>query len=232
MHYPNTVDIFSVLLADSNRLLGEGLKLILNELDNEFLIIDQQSDLNSLRPTFKKHSPSIILAELFSGSSRGITELQDFILEFPEAKVLVYSVSAEKEHVLESFKHGAVGYLLKGTEMKTVVDALRAVSQGHYYIDPWIATFLIEEVQWLNKIIQSNDLFSIQITAPPDLLSKREVQVMRLLTQGQSNGMISETLQISEQTVKNRISSILSKLELMDRTQIVLKAIKNGWVTL
>lgn len=233
MQIPNTVDNLSVVLADSNRLLGDGLKLILNDLDNELLIIDQQSCLMSFMTTFKYSSANIILAELFNGDSSGIAELQVFLLEHPEAKVIVYSVSKEREHVLETFKYGAVGYLSKGAEIETVIEALRTVAQGHYYIDPWLAHFLIREVQQLHGRINGNEYFSIQIADPsPDLLTKREMEIVRLLARCQSNRSIGEFLQISEKTVKNHISKILFKLELVDRTQIVLKAIKSGWVAL
>ncbi|MDQ0427546.1 two-component system response regulator DegU [Planomicrobium stackebrandtii] len=233
MHPPHTEGIFPVVLADTNRLLGEGLKLILNDLGNEFSIIDQQSGLFNLRASLEDYSSKIILAELFSGDSLGITELQNFISEYPKAKVVVYSVSKEKEHVLETLKYGAVGYLSKGAEISTVIEALRTVSRGYYYIDPWLAQFLVKEIQQLHGKINDKEHFSIQIADPcPELLTKREMEIIRLLTEGQSNKSIGEVLHISEKTVKNHVSKMLAKLKLVDRTQIVLKAIKSGWVAL
>lgn len=233
MQYPYTEGNFSVLLADSNRLLGEGLTLILNDLDHKFSIIDQQNSLINLHSAFENSSPKIILAELFSGESQGITELQDFLSQHLDAKIIVYSFSNDKEHVLDSFKHGAIGYLSKGADIDTVTNALHTVAQGNYFIDPSLAKVLIREVQQLHEKTNGNEHFSIQIAEPgPDLLTKRELEIVRLLTQGKNNRSIGELLQISEKTVKNHISKILSKLDLVDRTQIVLKAIKSGWVAL
>lgn len=224
---------FPIVLVDPNRLLGDGLTVILNDLENEFTVIDQQNSLDSLSANFDNTQSCIVLAELFSGDSQGISELQKFTALHPETNVIVYSVSAKKEHVLDAMKNGAAGYLLKGAEIKTVIEALRLVSQGSFFVDPWISKYLIEEMRVLQDQILSNELFTIQLVAPPSkLLTKREVEVVHLLVQGQSNKLISEFLQLSEKTVKNHISNILSKLELVDRTQIVLKAIKNGWVAL
>lgn len=229
----STKGTFSIALADSNQILGEGLKVILTGLSNEFSFIDQQCDLRSLAKNFDNYEPQIVLAELFSGDSYEISDLKNFTTAHPDQKVLVYSVSAEKDHVLEALKNGAVGYLLKRTEIDAVINALRAVSQGHYYVDPQVAPFLIHEVRRLNDTFNSNELFSVQFSDPsPELLTKKEMDIVRLLTRGRSNRAIGEALDIKEKNVKNYISSILAKLEATDRTQIVLKAIKNGWVEL
>lgn len=214
-------------------MLGEGLKVILSDLEKEFSYVDQQRDLLSLAATFENYKPHIVLVELFSNDSCRIDELQKFTTEYPETKVMVYSVSAEKDHVLEAFKNGAVAYLLKRAEIDAVINALRIVSKGYNYIDPQVAPFLIKEVRRLNEAINSNKLFSIQLSDPsPDLLTKKEMNIVRLLTQGKSNRAIGEVLDIKEKNVKNYVSSILLKLNATDRTQIVLQAIKNGWVEL
>ena len=233
MLYLSTKKKIFIALVDSNRLLTEGLKLILNDLENEFTIIDQQNSLDILSENFKNHEPHIVLTELFSGDSYGVSELKKFITEHPETKVIVYSVSAEKEHVLEALKNGAVGYLLKSAEVDAVIEALRIVFKGDFYVDPLVVNFLVEEIHFLNDQIFSNDLFTIQLADPPlKIITSREMEIVHLLVQGHNNKSISEVLQLSEKTVKNHISNILSKLKLVDRTQVVLKAIKNGWVEL
>lgn len=229
----STKGTFSIALADSNQMLGEGLKAILTDLSNEFLFVDQQRDLGTLKSNFKNYEPQIVLAELFSDDTYEVSDLKKFTTEHPEIKVLIYSVSAEKEHVLEALKNGAIGYLLKRTEIDEVLYALRTISQDHYYIDPQIAPFLIHEVRRLNDTFNSSELFSVQLSDPsPELLTKKEMDIVRLLTRGRSNRAIGEALNIKEKNVKNYVSSILSKLGATDRTQIVLKAIKNGWVEL
>lgn len=233
MSYQDTSNGTSIILADSNRLLGEGLKLILNEVENNFSVLYQQDSLKDLKKILDQNQSVIVLAELFDGDTKRSHELKEFLSEFSGAEVIVYSVSTEKEDVLEAFRSGAVGYLSKRADITVVVEALTAVSKGYYYIDPCITHFLLQEFHLLSQNSHDTELFSVQMSSSiPLSLTKKEMEVTRLVSQGKSNKLIGKSLGISEKTVKNHISHILTRLELNDRTQLAVRAIKNGWVLL
>lgn len=233
LNYWSTKKTVTIALVDSNQMLGEALKVILTDLKNEFSFLEQQRNLGNLAAMAADLQPQIVLVELFSVDANETLILKKFTTEHPNIKVVVYSASAEKEHVLEALKNGAVGYLLKRANVEAVIRALRVVAQGQYYLDPQVTPLLIGEVRRLHNLINSSELFSVYRSDPsPGLLNSREMEIVRLVTQGRSNRLIGEALEIKEKSVKNYVSRILSKLDLADRTQIALKAIKSGWVEL
>jgi two-component system response regulator DegU len=160
---------------------------------------------------------------------------------FPAIKVIVLSIHDDESYVYETLRKGASGYLLKDMEPESLISAIRSVVAGHAYIHPKVTGKLINQLRRMtypeeagaaagNGIVREAGVKYVHSDSSP--LTRREAEVLRLMAEGKSNKAIGEFLFISEKTVKNHVSSILQKLEVEDRTQAVIIAIKNGWVTL
>jgi two-component system response regulator DegU len=171
----------------------------------------------------------------------GVVATERLRMIFPEVKVIILSIHDDESYVFETLRKGASGYLLKDMEAESLINAIRSVVSGHAYIHPKVTGKLI------NQLRRMTYLDDVGVVAPSQAikeagmkyvhndnspLTKREAEVLRLMAEGKSNKLIGESLFISEKTVKNHVSSILQKLEVDDRTQAVIAAIKNGWVTL
>src|SRR5699024_2006538 len=121
------------------------------------------------------------------------------------------------------------GYLLKEMDSNALVEAIRVVSEGGSYLHPKVTHNLVKEYRKLAEENENKENF-VFFSKPLHLLTRRECEVLQLLAEGKSNRDVAESLEISEKTVKNHVSNILQKLNVKDRTQAVVRAIKNGWV--
>jgi DNA-binding NarL/FixJ family response regulator len=133
--------------------------------------------------------------------------------------VLVLTTFDDDEWVFDAVRAGASGYLLKDTPREKVIEAIRGTMEGRSYVDPLVAGKLMDQAA--SKQEQPSKLIT-------DLLTEREENVLRLLAQGLSNAEIAERLHLSEGTVRNHVSAILTKLEVPDRTQAAIIAIRHG----
>jgi two-component system response regulator DegU len=134
--------------------------------------------------------------------------------------------------VTHALKTGAQGYLLKEMDSDSLIEAIRVVSEGGSYLHPKVTHNLVKEYRRLatESVASGAAERTVEYRKPLHLLTKRECQVLQLLADGKSNRAVAETLYISEKTVKNHVSNILQKMNVNDRTQAVVTAIKNGWV--
>ena len=133
----------------------------------------------------------------------------------------------DDENVFEGLRAGAVGYLLKDVSSEKLTEAIRAASRGEYFLVPSITAKVVSEFSRISRPTPKN-----KETFLPDPLSPREVEIIRLVATGASNKEIAEKLVISEGTVKNHLSSILSKLSVRDRMQAVIKAKELGIINI
>jgi DNA-binding NarL/FixJ family response regulator len=154
----------------------------------------------------------------------GIQATRKIVEQYPEVKVLVLTTYGADEWVFDAIRSGASGYLLKGTPRETLIAAVKGTVAGETYVDPAIAGKLFSRIA--------------QQAAPPanttlmDALSERELDVLRLLARGLSNAEIAQQLYLSEGTVRNYVSGILTKLDVSDRTQAAVTALRYGLVDL
>ena len=160
----------------------------------------------------------------------GIEATSELMAHFPDAKVIMLSIHDDESFVSTALKTGASGYMLKEMDANAIVQGIKVVDKGGNFLHPKVTKNLVNEFRRLSERENKGNFHQTDIRRPFHLLTKRECEVLQLLTDGQSNRTIGETLFISEKTVKNHVSSILQKMNVNDRTQAVVTAIKNGWV--
>ncbi len=206
-----------VLIADDQELFREGLCTLLSVQPDLQVVGEARNGEEALRlaATLK---PDVILMDLRMPLLNGIAATRRLKNTQPESKVIVLTTFDDDEEVFEGLRAGAVGYLLKDVSSEKLVEAIRAVAHGESFLQPSIASKVIAEFARLSPHPPS------EAQALVEPLSERELDILRLLSQGASNKEIANRLIITVGTVKNHVTNILAKLGVRDRTQAALKA--------
>ena len=209
-------DKIEIIIADDHMMIREGLKQLL-ELDGTMKVIAEANDgeecLNLLN---KRIHPDILLLDINMPKKNGIEVLEYIKQNKIPVKVLILTVHNEVEYLLKAVDIGFDGYLLKDSSYDELKEAIDVVISGNTYIQ----TSLLPA---LNESMEDYALDKEKI----ECLTKREIDVLRLISEGCSNKKISDGLSISERTVKNHISHIFRKIDVEDRTQAAVFAIRN-----
>lgn len=231
-----------LVLADDHALFREGLKRIIN-LEDDMEVIGECGDGRSALDVCRRLQPDVILMDINMPELNGVEATQLVDQSEVSTKVIILSIHDDESYVFESLRKGASGYLLKDMEAESLIEAIRLVARGQAYVHPKVTGSLIDELKRLSvqesderttsskerDLTPANDM---QHFAYRSTLTNREEEVLKLMARGCNNRVIGETLFISEKTVKNHVSSILQKMDVQDRTQAVITAIKQGWVEL
>lgn len=209
-------DKIEIIIADDHMMIREGLKQLL-ELDGTMKVIAEANDgeecLNLLN---KKIHPDILLLDINMPKKNGIEVLEYIKQNKIPVKVLILTVHNEVEYLLKAVDIGIDGYLLKDSSYDELKEAIDVIISGNTYIQPSLFPAL-------NESMEDYALDKEKI----ECLTKRELDVLRLISEGCSNKKISDELTISERTVKNHISHIFRKIDVEDRTQAAVFAIRN-----
>lgn len=229
-----------VLLADDHQLFREGLKRILN-MEEDIEVVGECSDGSQVMEGCRLHLPEIVLMDINMPILNGVEATAQLRETLPEIKVIILSIHDDESYVFETLRKGATGYLLKDMEAESLINAIRTVSEGNGFIHPKVTGKLIQQLRRMEYLSETGAIAETNVSREAGVkfvagdnnpLTRREAEVLRLMAEGRSNKMIGEHLFISEKTVKNHVSSILQKMDVDDRTQAVINAIKFGWVTL
>src|SRR5690554_2247052 len=218
-----------IIIIDDHQLFREGVKRIL-DFEDTFDVVAEGDDGRNAIELYKEHLPDVVLMDINMPGKNGVEATAELLNEFPEAKVIMLSIHDDETYVTHALKSGALGYRLKEMDADEIVEAIKVVANGDSYLHPKVTKNLVAEFRRLSEHENKGNFHHTDIRRPFHILTKRECEVLQLLTDGQSNRAIGETLFISEKTVKNHVSSILQKMNVNDRTQAVVTAIKNGWV--
>lgn len=218
-----------IVIVDDHQLFREGVKRIL-DFEDSFEVVAEGNDGSEVVELYEKHKPDVILMDINMPRVSGVEATEALLKDYPDAKVIILSIHDDGSYVTHALKTGALGYMLKEMDADAIVEAIKVVSSGGSYLHPKVTHNLVTEFRRLSEREHKGAFQQNDIRRPYHLLTKRECEVLQLLTDGQSNRTIGETLFISEKTVKNHVSSILQKMAVNDRTQAVVSAIKNGWV--
>lgn len=219
-----------IALIDDHKLFREGVKRILS-FESTFEVVAEGGDGTEVNELVEKYKQDIVLMDINMPGMNGIEATKELLQSYPDTKVIILSIHDDESYVTHALQTGAQGYLLKEIDTESLLDAIKVVYDGGSYLHPKVTHNLVQEYR---KLLEAKEVSSvidqIEYRKPLHLLTRRECQVLQLLSEGQSNRKIAETLVISEKTVKNHVSNILQKMKVNDRTQAVVQAIKNGWV--
>lgn len=213
-----------VLLVDDQAIVRSGLKLALADAD-DLSVVGEAGDGREAIEQTRVVQPDVVLMDVRMPRLDGISATEGALAAAPSTRVLILSTFGEDEAVFGALRAGASGYLLKDAEPRDIVAAIRAVHAGESVVAPGVTRALIDAA----------------LTAAPtptrtgpsldEVLSPRELEVLRLLATGRSNQQIARDLYLSEPTVKTHVSAMLGKLGLRSRVQAVVLAYETGLVT-
>ncbi len=209
-----------ILIADDHAVVRRGLRALINtEPDME--VVGEASDGVEAVEQASELNPDLILLDMVMPKKNGPEVIADIKDQNPDVRILVLTSFAQDDQVFPAIKAGALGYILKDSSPRDLIQAIHDVHRGASSLDPSIARMLIAEL-------------SKPSSMPPteDPLTNREVEVLKLVAQGLSNEDIARSLVISDRTVGKHVSNVLEKLHLANRTQAALYALREGLASL
>ena len=209
-----------VMLADDHVLMREGIKHLL-EFDGSIEVIEEANDGIECLEKLKHKRPDILLLDINMSDMNGIEVLEELKRLNDPLKVLMLTVHSEVEYLVKAIDIGADGYILKDSGSQELKQAINVIMNGESYIQPSLLPALNSRL--INRDIDKEKL---------ETLTKREMEILTQVAGGMFNKEIAINLNISERTVKNHISNIFKKIEVSDRTQAAVFAIRNNIVTL
>ena len=214
-----------VLVADDQELVREGLGIVLSNRP-EIEYMGAVSNGREVIQAVRQAKPDVILMDVRMPEMDGVTCTKIIKEQYEDIKIIILTTFDDDEYVLGALRDGASGYLLKGTSMKDLVNAIQMVNSGSAMINPDIAA---KVVNLFSKMAQGS--FSVKVRNDGiKELANTERKVTRLIGMGYSNKEIAAELSLSEGTIRNYLSSILDKLELRDRTQLAIWTVQTGVV--
>ena len=213
------MDKISVLIVDDHGVVRQGLRTYLELLDDIDIVGEAKNGIEAVEQVHQ-HQPDIVLMDLVMPEMDGVEATRQVLAISSSIRVIVLTSFAEDEQVFPAIEAGAAGYLLKDVDPAELHQAIQAVHAGEVQLHPDI----------MKKLIHRVNTPQIETDSTLGDLTPRELEVLSLISQGQSNRKIATSLTISEKTVKTHVGNILSKLHLSDRTQAAIYAHKHGLV--
>ncbi len=206
--------MISILLVDDQNLIRQGLKALL-ELEPDLKVIGEAENGQLAIECVAKLQPNVVLMDIRMPVMDGVTATKEICQQFPNVHILVLTTFDDDTYVAAAIKYGAKGYLLKDTPSEEIAAAIRAVDRGYTHLAPGM----------IEKVI-SGQVNESEVALPQEIaeLTPRELEVLKLIANGDNNREIAQKLYISEGTVKNHVTNLLNRLNLRDRTQAAILA--------
>lgn len=212
-----------VLIADDQELIRQSLQIVLG-IKEDIEVIGTAANGKEVLELVKREKPDVILMDVRMPEMDGVQCTKMIKSQYPNIKIIILTTFDDDEFVFSALKYGASGYLLKGISMDELEKAIRTVYHGGAMINPGIASKVVE---LFSEMAQAN--YDIMIEAQNvDELTNGEWEIIKLIGRGMSNKEISQSINLSEGTVRNYLSSILNKLNLRDRTQLAIWEVQSG----
>jgi DNA-binding NarL/FixJ family response regulator len=213
-------ELLRVMLVDDHDLFRTGLRNLLEEQGVH--IVAEASDGAIALNLVLELAPDVVVMDLNMPGMNGIDATREIVRVAPLTRVVVLTISDQDEDVMDAIVAGACGYLLKDSSIQDLMEGIRAASVGEALISPHIAAKVLQR-------IRATSVSPAHATGGPEL-SDRETEVLRLIANGKDNADIAQDLHISPKTVKNHISNILMKLQIENRIQAAVYAVRRGLV--
>jgi DNA-binding NarL/FixJ family response regulator len=212
------MDKIKLLIVDDEKLIREGLKVMLSVFDDIEVVGTAENGYKALE-VCKTSDVDVVLMDIRMKTCDGVMGTRLIKEQFTKTKVIILTTFKDKEYIQEAMRYGAFGYMLKDSSHDVIYEGIKTAYKGNMVVHPDVAI----EMMGSNGVIKSNiDKYG---------LLEKEIKIIEAIAKGLTNKEISEELFLSEGTIKNNITNILSKLKLRDRTQIAIFAFKNGIVT-
>jgi DNA-binding NarL/FixJ family response regulator len=214
------INAIRVLIVDDHVLMREGLIQLLS-LEEDIQVVGEASDGFEALEKISLERPDIVLLDIHLPIVDGIAIVRQITHQFPEVATLMLTMYRQNQQIVDAMRNGAKGYLLKTTSIHEVIQAIRSVCAGEMVVPQSLTGAIIHELRRLPDQSEGNGQTRAQ-------LSEKEIEIIRYLASGLSNKEIAEHLSYSEKTVKNYLSIIFQKLQLRDRTQVAIYALRQG----
>lgn len=212
----NCMKKIRVLVVDDESVVREGVVAILSYQQDLEVVAEAENGVKALEAA-RKTKPDVILLDMVMPKQDGLATIPKLRELVPDARILVLTSFAESDRVYQTIKAGALGYLLKDSTRVQLLQAIRDVAKGQASIHPSVALKVIHEIDHPSELMY---------TSEP--LTPRELDTLRLIARGLSNQEIATALTVHERTIAKYVSNILDKLQLANRTQAALYAIREG----
>ncbi len=210
-------EIIKILIADDHPVVREGLISMIKR-EPDFQVVGEAT--NGVEAVVKTHElkPDIVLMDLRMPELDGVEAIRQISSSDPSIKFIILTTFSDDEYIFRGIEVGARAYLLKDAPREDLFKAIRAVNRGESLIQPVVASKVLSRFAELSR----------QVQTPTELLSEREIEVLKLVAKGNANKEIAAELSITDSTVKTHVSSIFQKLNARDRTDAVMQAVKRG----
>lgn len=214
------MEVIKLLICDDQEVVREGLRAILGNVPG-ISVVGVAANGAEAVAAVPRLTPDVVLMDLNMPIKNGVQATREIAVSHPNTKVLVLTTYDAEDWVVDAIRAGAAGYLLKDAPREQLVAAIKGTAGGATHVDPAVAGNLF------SLVAASSGKATTNVAAQ---LTERELDVLRLVGKGMSNREIAEGLFLSEGTVRNYVSTLLSKLQVSDRTQAAILAVKNGLV--
>ena len=218
------MDKIRILIADDHTLVREGTRERL-EREEDFEVVGEAADGEEAVRLAQELKPNVAIIDIAMPNLNGIEATKLIKTNQPATSILVLSAYDNDQYIYAVLEAGANGYLLKNVRGAQLVDAIRDVNAGEVVLDPHVAR---KVVQWFSSMSHGKSV----VEGLPDHFSDRELEVLRLAAKGMSNKEIASELALSVRTVQSHLGNIFDKLGVSSRTEAVLRALKEGWISL
>jgi DNA-binding NarL/FixJ family response regulator len=211
---------FQILLVDDHKIMRDGIKSIF-EHSTEFQVMGEAESGTEAVQICNKERPDIVLMDIGLPGLNGIEAMTEILRHAPETRVIILSIYDDEHHVVSAIRSGARAFVVKKASSQELLDALRAVAKGGSYLSPQVSDCLLQR-------IQSGNLESKPVASAVARLSARELQVLRLVAEGNSSKDIAVVLNLGLQTVRGYRKTMMNKLEVNNVAGVTQLAIANG----
>jgi len=209
----------TIVLADDHKMVRDGLKSFLSKIE-DFEVVAEVQDGEQLLSIYEKSMPDIALVDISMPRINGLEALRHLHEQNPMVKIIMLSMHEEADYIMKAIQNGAKGYLLKNTDEKELEMAIRTVAEGGKYFNSTVSSIMIDNMTYkepVRMIAETN-------------VSNREKEILKLVSQGQSNKMIADVLHISIRTVETHRLNLLRKLDVNNAAEMVKKGLEIGLI--
>ncbi len=217
------MDRIRILIADDHAVVREGTRQFL-EREEDLEVVGEAADGEEAVRLAGSLGPDVAIMDISMPNIDGIEATRQIKAKYPKVAILILSAYDDDQFVFSLLEAGAAGYLLKSVRGNELVNAIREVSAGESVLHPTIARKVLNRFTHMTSETQKQKTLNI--------LTEREIEVLQLAAQGSSNQQIADSLYLSLRTVQSHLNHIFNKLQVSSRTEAVVRALKEGWVTL